>query len=362
MKKTFTLKLLPAAALMFALFPFAGMAQPAAGTTGFDTNVGMLATSGLSPQNGNVDGYRFTIYSGNSCEISNLTSQVNLTTTPAGSGVWQFASIESSDGSDFKLQNFHFKVLSAPFIGKNLSVIGYRDGLAVSGAFTISPTITATNTTYTVDVTNVAGFYNIDEFRLQPSGFNAQGTLAIEDITVEIPLILPVKWVSFDVRQGKAEHLLQWLSTVEIDHAYFEVEQSSNGKDFKTVARIQNATAQFGTAQQWNFNYPAGKGVFFYRIRQVDKDGRFQYSGTRKIGGATETAVILFPNPVVTEMRVTGVPVGSRVQVVDATGRGVAAFLLDGTLQVNLAKLLPGRYAIVFDLAGRKEVQWIFKN
>ncbi len=347
---------------MLFLVPLQTMAQPTPGTTGFDNNVGTLASSGLSPQTGNVDGFKFTIYSGNSCDISNLTSQVNLTTTPAGSGVWQFASIESSDGSDFKLENFRFKVLSTPFIGKNLTIIGYRDGLAVSGAFTISPTINAINTTYTVDVSSISGFYNVDEFRLQPSSFNAQGTLAIEDITVQVPLVLPVRWVSFDARQGKGEHLLQWSTTEEVNLAYFEVEQSGNAKDFKPVGRINGATTQVGALHQWGFKYPEGEGIFFYRIRQVDKDGRFQFSGTRKVGDASEAAIVVYPNPVLTELQVTGVAPGTKVQVLDASGRSVGAMQLDSRLKINVASLPAGRYAIVFELAAGRQVKWIYKH
>ncbi len=360
--KTFTSALLKGASFLLFLIPLRSLAQPATGTTGFDNNVGTLAATGISPQAGTVDGYTFTLYSGANAEITNLTSQVNLTTTPAGSGVWQFASVESSDGSNFKLDNFRFKVLSAPFIGKNLSVIGYKDGLAVSGAFTISPTITATNTIYTVDVSAITGFYNVNEFRIQPSGFNSQGTLAIEDITIQLPLVLPVKWVSFDVKPGKGEHQLQWSTTEEVNLAYFEIEQSSNAKDFKPVGRIKAASSQQGTVRNWRFNYPAGEGIFFYRIRQVDTDGRFQFSGTRKVGGAAELSIAVFPNPVFIELQVAGVAPGTKVQVLDAGGRAVGSMLLDTRLKLNMAALPAGHYAIVFELATGRQVRWIYKN
>ena len=360
--KNFILSLFKASILLLLLVPFNSMAQPTPGTTGFDNNLGTLAATGISPQSGTVDGYTFTLYSGANAEITNLTSQVNLTTTPAGSGVWQFASIASSDGSDFKLNNFSFRVLSAPFVGKNLSVIGYRDGLAVSGAFTISPTITATNTSYNVDVSAISGFYNVDEFRLQPSGFNAQGTLAIDDITIQLPLVLPVKWVSFDVKQGKGEHQLLWATTEEVNLAYFEIEQSSNAKDFKAVGRISGSTTPTGAVNKWSFNYPTGDGIFFYRIRQVDTDGRFQFSGTRKVGGAAEAAIIVYPNPVMVELRVIGVAPGTKVQVLDAGGKAVGSMLLDSRLKLNLAALPAGHYAIVFELATGRQVKWIYKN
>ncbi|RYE12278.1 MAG: T9SS type A sorting domain-containing protein, partial [Sphingobacteriales bacterium] len=362
MKKNFTQSLSKLVCFLFVLGPFFSYAQPATGTTGFDGNVGVLSGTGLSPQTATLQGFRFTLYSGNSAQISNTSSQVNLTSSPEPSGVWQFASIETSDGSDMKLQNFTFRVLSPSFVGKNLAVIGYRDGLAVSGAFTITQVITAINTSYNVDVTSVAGFYNVDEFRIQPSAFNTYGTLAIEDITVDVPLILPVRWLGFDVKQAKGEHQLQWSTTEEINHAYFEVEQSSNAKDFKTIGRISGAASQVGAMHHWNFNYPAGKGVYFYRIRQVDRDGRFQYSGTRKIGEVAAASITVYPNPVVNELRISGVAAGTKLQVLDGSGRIVSQHVLTSRSAINLAGLPAGRYGVLFQMPAGKQVTWIYKN
>ncbi|MBC7868209.1 MAG: T9SS type A sorting domain-containing protein [Gloeobacteraceae cyanobacterium ES-bin-316] len=361
MIKTFTLAFIKACLLFIFFIPYSSFAQPAIGTTGFDNNVGTLAATGVSPQTGTVDGYSFTLYSGGNAEITNLTSQVNLTTTPTGSGVWQFTAIEASDLSSFKLDQLRFKVLSTPFIGKNLSVTGYKNGLAVSGAFTISPTITALNTTYSVDLSSISGFFNVDEFRLQPSGFNAQGTLAIEDITVQPAVVLPVKWLSFDVRNEKGFHLLNWTTTSEINHAYFEVEQSSNAKDYYTVGKVIMGT-QAGSINTWTFKYPESNRVVFYRVRQVDKDGRAQYSGTRKAGENIEANIVLFPNPAVNFVQIKGVAAGTAVQVSDAGGRSVGYFQLDAQQKINISKLPPGRYAVSFDLASGKQVKWIIKD
>ncbi len=361
MKKNFTLTLLKACSVFLFFIPFAIMAQPMVGTTGFDNNIGTLAAIGTSPQTGTVDGYTFTLYSGGNAEITNLTSQVNLTTTPTGSGVWQFTALQASDFSSFKLNQLRFRVLSTPFIGKNLSVTGYKNGLAVSGAFTISPTITAINTTYSVDLSSISGFFNVDEFRLQPSGFNSQGTLAIEDITIQQAIVLPVKWLSFDVKKDKGFHLLKWKTTSEINHAHFEVEQSSNAKDYRTVGKIITPT-QAGNVNTWEFKYPESNTVVFYRIRQVDIDGRAQYSGTRRVGENMEANIVLFPNPAVNILQVAGVPAGTIVQVIDAAGRSVGNFQLDSQQKINISKLPPGRYAVSVHLPSGKQVKWILKN
>ncbi len=165
------------------------VAQPAIGTSTFGSNVGIIAASGASPRSATLDGYAFTIHSAVNCAISNASGNVNLISTPVTTGIWQYATIASSDGSEFQLDNFNFRVLTAPFVGLTITVTGYKDGALVSGASFTTAAISGTGTTILVNVSSDADFDNIDEFRLTPSGSTAQGTLAIEDITISAAVV-----------------------------------------------------------------------------------------------------------------------------------------------------------------------------
>lgn len=110
---------------------------------------------------------------------------------------------------------------------------------------------------------------------------------------------LPVTWLSFNASYGNNLVQLKWSTTSEINNVFFEIEHSNNGTQFQKIGQTEAQPANT-TVLNYQFNttnYVSGNN--YYRIKQVDKDGRFSYSTIRmvKIQGGNLLSIKIYPNP-----------------------------------------------------------------
>ena len=116
--------------------------------------------------------------------------------------------------------------------------------------------------------------------------------------------VLPVKFTSFTAVKKLKDAVLSWTvvnETAEVDH--YLVERSLNGTTFNTI----NSFPKAGTSTNENvYNYLdrdisllKSNGIIYYRIKQVDVDGRFVYSTIKNVKNADKgLSISVFPNPV----------------------------------------------------------------
>jgi hypothetical protein len=112
---------------------------------------------------------------------------------------------------------------------------------------------------------------------------------------------------------------LRWKTTRETNTAHFDIEKSSNGLNFITIGKT-DATA--GYAIENNYQYKDESVVgnkYYYRLKMVDKDGRFTYSPVILVTAAG--AGLLSVYPTVTQYTIT---------VVNNTGRACALYNAGG--------------------------------
>lgn len=109
---------------------------------------------------------------------------------------------------------------------------------------------------------------------------------------------LPVKLVYFNaVKQGSTA-LLQWATTEEINNSYFEVERSSNGVNFSPIQKVDANNSNSNQLNKYTAidNTPL-PGNNFYRLKQVDIDGKVSYSSVVELSFSGSIALKVFPNP-----------------------------------------------------------------
>lgn len=167
---------------------------------------------------------------------------------------------------------------------------------------------------------------------------------------------LPVELTDFTARAaGKDEVALQWLTRNEENNARFEVERSVDGSRFVQLGAVAGA-GESQTEQAYSFRDRSPlPGENFYRLRQVDVDGRSSYSNVIVVsiaGGLT-----VFPNPAQTELQLPGFA-GGPVEVFDALGRLVLRRELPAGAPLAVDHLRPGRYL----LRAGPEARWWIKQ
>jgi hypothetical protein len=110
--------------------------------------------------------------------------------------------------------------------------------------------------------------------------------------------IVPVQLIYF---RGKAENnraKLQWATATEINSAYFGVERSADLKEFAPVGQVASAGDSRERLEYSFLDDGPLPGVNYYRLKQVDKDGSFEYSKVIAVSTQSEAAqFVIYPNP-----------------------------------------------------------------
>jgi hypothetical protein len=92
--------------------------------------------------------------------------------------------------------------------------------------------------------------------------------------------VIPVELISFNVDIDENGIFLMWETATETNNSGFEVERSSDGKEFEKIGEVEGK----GTTtemQEYTFRdatVTSGKGKFYYRLKQVDFNGTEEYS------------------------------------------------------------------------------------
>lgn len=126
-----------------------------------------------------------------------------------------------------------------------------------------------------------------------------------DTIYVQVPYsfgpggVIPVRWVSFRGLRTPVGNQLTWVTATEENTSYFDVEYSTNGSMFTTVAKI-NAAGQSALLKTYEYLHDMkATGLHYYRIKQVDKDGNYTYTPVVliKILDKNSNSITVYPNP-----------------------------------------------------------------
>jgi hypothetical protein len=113
--------------------------------------------------------------------------------------------------------------------------------------------------------------------------------------------LLPVELIRFTARAVDNEYIsLEWTTATEIENDGFEIQRSANGVDFEAIGWV-NGNGNSTAKNDYSFNdYEAVLGVNYYRLKQIDFDGQFEYSKivSAKMGAdASISYLSVYPNP-----------------------------------------------------------------
>lgn len=108
---------------------------------------------------------------------------------------------------------------------------------------------------------------------------------------------LPVQLTRFDATPTPAYVSLDWETETELNNAYFAVEHSVDGEKFQEINRVDGAGTTSVRTIYSSRDYAAVEGNNYYRLRQVDLDGKPSYSPIRQVMFDKSAGVVLYPNP-----------------------------------------------------------------
>jgi hypothetical protein len=181
--------------------------------------------------------------------------------------------------------NFVTRLMMPDENGTSIDMIG-NNSLQVDLNFSLDPAWGAQNCEL------VAFIQNLDNKDI------LQGSkVALEDLSP-----VPVELTSFTAEETSEGVELIWSTASEINNHGFEIEKSFDGENFFRAAFVQGAGT---TTETKNYSYLDaieynGINTFYYRLRQVDYDGRSMYSEVLTVEFDVPKDFILhqnYPNP-----------------------------------------------------------------
>lgn len=150
---------------------------------------------------------------------------------------------------------------------------------------------------------------------------------------------LPVGYSSWSAVQMSGVNHLNWTTETEVNNDYFLVERSENGTTWEIISGIEG---QGTTSENTDYSYvdqrPFEIGTY-YRIKQVDTDGKFNYSNALYVKTIHEDVLEIYPNPSSTgKFNLTIAPQDvNSVEITDTYGRKVEDIILEKSNQLSVS-------------------------
>ncbi|HNP22509.1 MAG TPA: PKD domain-containing protein [Panacibacter sp.] len=197
-------------------------------------------------------------------------------------------------------------------------------------------------------------------FKADP--FVVDAGLAVDDISLAGPsnVVLPVTIISLTgINQG-GNNLLNWKSATEQNSSQYEVERSFDGARFDKIGAVKSMNNATGAAYQYRDDIShTYVNNFYYRLKLVDKDGRYNYSNVVSVNvrGREEKITVLgnltnaYIN-IVTPASLLQKPL--QAEIYSMSGALVKRMTIKAVSSVEYVdKLAAGRYSIRFIQDGK---------
>lgn len=214
----------------------------------------------------------------------------------------------------------------------------YRN--SVGTVLTSYSTGTTTNTSawvqYTDNRTAPSGTRTIRVRLIGTSNNGSSIDSYFDNLSLTATITLPVNFISFTAVQASAGCLLQWQTSDEINNRGFYIERSSNGISWEAIGFAEAAKVGSGYTYQYQFTdaNPA-LGVNYYRLKQEDLDGKYEYSTVRNVQIQYSGRTFIFPNPAVNVLSIATKENKFKAQIINPEGRVVATFINQKNISVQ---------------------------
>lgn len=171
--------------------------------------------------------------------------------------------------------------------------------------------------------------------------------------------VVPVELTSFTAAVVNDQVKLNWTTATELNNKGYEVQRSASDNQFVTVAFVNG----YGTSTQSHAYSYLDKNIFAgkysYRLKQVDFDGKFEYSNAIEVEIIAPSIFSLeqnYPNPFNPSTKINfSVAVDSKVdiRVFNALGQEVIS-IFNGVISA-------GNHELIFDASNLNSGMYVYR-
>jgi hypothetical protein len=302
----------------------------------------------------------------NTADFPGMAGNGNLGGGAAGSGAWEI----ERDNPAYTLPGYHVDhfIFTAPAVATTSS--SYNGGTAYN-LISVSLDGVPPNTvdfqfvsddfesTYYLAITDQNGgdlrpasianyFFPATLSTAGPNG----STIYYQEL-LNVPL--PVKFLNFTATKNNNSAILNWaVENEDANTTNYEIERSLNGVDFsslKSIPALNNGrTGNTYTFTQDNLSTIRSSGVIYFRVKQIDVDGRFVYTPIKSVRLDTKGLIVgVYPNPIKSQANVTfdlAENMDVLITINDASGKQVFVSQVQAFKGGNINRVDMGKYAV----------------
>ncbi len=165
-------------------------------------------------------------------------------------------------------------------------------------------------------------------------------------VTKIVSQTFPLKLLSFKGnRLSQGNVYLYWQTANEENTKSFDIEQSSNGRNFEKIGELK-AYGNGNHSYTYTDNSPlTTANSLFYRLKMIDKDGKFTYAPIVLIkAGDVKGSFVLGANPVNDKLVINAINpslLNTEAALINSAGVVVKRFVLNGASQTVVVDNLP---------------------
>jgi len=263
----------------------------------------------------NTNNLEINIFGGGSLTVTgNLITKNNAIFVVNSTGSFNIGGALSIGQNTDATINGVMNVAGSTTIGDNAIVnIGSSGYLDVNGTFTAG-----SNIDLTVNGTlDIAGAGTVGSYK--STTLTGTGTIAFEGTTcgnLNCPTgctttaamttlkcsnffsVLPVLWDKIVVSDLEEDIFISWGTFTEKNNAYFEIERSVNSfSNWEVVGQVKGSGTTDSRSSYSFVDYTKPTGIIYFRIKQVDYDGHYDYSSIVYIKCKNNIILGVYPNP-----------------------------------------------------------------
>ena len=109
---------------------------------------------------------------------------------------------------------------------------------------------------------------------------------------------VPVGLLSFNAKRAARVNMLSWITTQEINTDRFIVERGADSRNFTAIGEVTAAGNSSGNINYSFIDHTPVRGVNFYRLKVVERNGNTKYSDVRSVRNEGTADIAVYPNPV----------------------------------------------------------------
>lgn len=184
---------------------------------------------------------------------------------------------------------------------------------------------------------------------------DANGVWGLFDFdTLTVAGSIPVTGLNITARKEQSRVAVDWYTLTEINTSHFELERSIDGNRFEKICQVAAAGNSNDRRDYTYTDLQPFVNLNYYRIKQVDRDGRFIYSPTRLVRMNEEKPFLVYPTVTNGNVNISGITNPVQISVYNAAKQPVKTVTTSApATTLDLHSLPAGTYWLLIQQAGK---------